>query len=89
MGSEMCIRDRFILLDANDVRHKVRTQNEKRFSRIRRDTMKEMLDEALWETHTDDGNIVSTIPPSRLDGFMNGLNVLLRGRVGCYQVINI
>ena len=77
------------MLDSNDDTQMAKSQNEKRFSRIRRDTMKEMMDEALWETHTDNDNIVSTIPPSRLDGFLNGLNVLLHGRVGCYQVINI
>lgn len=68
--------------------------NKKQFSRefrqstrIRRDTMKEMLcKEQMFDKETNPKNIVSTIPPSRLDGFMNGLNMLMIGKGSCYQV---
>ena len=53
---------------------------------IRHDTMKEILAQSLRENESDTTNIVSTIQPSRVDGFLNGLNVLLYGRGGYYQV---
>ena len=56
-------------------------------TRIRRDTMKEMLcKEQMLGKEADPKSIVSTIPPSRLDGFMNGLNMLMIGKGSCYQV---
>ena len=59
----------------------------RRSTRIRRDTMKEMLGkEHILDTELKSKNIVSTIPPSRLDGFMNGLNMLMVGKGSCYQV---
>ena len=56
---------------------------------IRHDTMKELLAQALRDNESDTTNIVSTIQPSRVDGFLDGLNVLLYGRGGYYQVNNI
>ena len=56
---------------------------------IRHDTMKEILGQALRDNESDATNIVSTIQPSRVDGFLNGLNVLLYGRGGYYQVKNM
>ena len=54
---------------------------------VRHDTLKEiLLEESINDLNQDDSNIVSTIQPSRIDGFMNGLNVLLQGRRGLYQV---
>ena len=53
---------------------------------IRHDTMKEILAQALRDDESDATNVVSTIPPSQVDGFFNGLNVLLYGRGGYYQV---
>ena len=53
---------------------------------IRHDTMKEILGQALRDKDSESTNIVSTIQPSRVDGFLNGLNVLLYGRGGYYQV---
>ena len=53
---------------------------------IRHDTMKEILAQSLRENESDTTNVVSTIQPSRVDGFLNGLNVLLYGRGGYYQV---
>ena len=49
--------------------------------------MKEMLcKEQMLGKEADPKSIVSTIPPSRLDGFMNGLNMLMIGKGSCYQV---
>ena len=48
--------------------------------------MKEILAQALRKNESDTTNVVSTIQPSRVDGFLNGLNVLLYGRGGYYQV---
>ena len=56
---------------------------------IRHDTMKELLAQALRENESDTTNTVSTIQPSRVDGFLDGLNILLYGRGGYYQVNNI
>ena len=53
---------------------------------ISHDTMKEILGQALRDKESAATNIVSTIQPSRVDGFLNGLNVLLDGRGGYYQV---
>ena len=53
---------------------------------IRHDTMKEILAQALRENEADATNVVSTIQPSQVDGFLNGLNALLYGRGGHYQV---
>ena len=54
---------------------------------IRHDTMKEILGMLI---NNDDrlgsSNIVSTIQPSRVDGFLNGLSILLHDRGGYYQV---
>ena len=54
---------------------------------IRHDAMKEILGMLI---NNDDrlgsSNTVSTIQPSRVDGFLNGLSILLHGRGGYYQV---
>ena len=54
---------------------------------IRHDTMKEILGMLI---NNDDrlgsSNTVSTIQPSRVDGFLNGLSILLHGRCAYYQV---
>ena len=59
----------------------------RRSTKIRRDSMKEMLCKSMVEKVTDFMNVVSTIPPSRIDGFISGLNMLMSGKVACYQVI--
>ena len=53
---------------------------------IRHDTMKEILRQAINDDDQETSNIVSTIQPSRVDGFLTGLNVLLQGRRGHYHV---
>lgn len=54
---------------------------------IRHDTMKEILGMLINnENQLDSSNTVSTIQPSRVDGFLNGLSVLLHGKGGYYQV---
>ena len=54
---------------------------------IRHDTMKEILGMLINnENQLDSSNTVSTIQPSRVDGFLNGLSVLLHGKWGYYQV---
>ena len=60
--------------------------NHHHIEMIRHDTMKEILAQSLRENESDTTNVVSTIQPSRVDGFLNGLNVLLYGRGGYYQV---
>ena len=47
----------------------------------------EMLSKSMVDKVTGFMNIVSTIPPSRIDGFISGLNMLMGGKVACYQVI--
>merc|ERR1719347_319779 len=54
---------------------------------IRHETMKELLAQALRENESDTTNIVSTIQPPRVDGFLDGLNILLYGRGGYYQLL--
>merc|ERR1712150_334990 len=49
--------------------------------------MKEILAQALRDDESDATNVVSTWAPSQVDGFFNGLNVLLYGRGGYYQLL--
>ena len=53
---------------------------------IQHDTMKEILRETIDEDEDYSTNVVSTIQPSRIDGFLAGLTILLQGRGGQYQV---
>ena len=54
---------------------------------IRHDTMKEILGMLINnDDRLDSSNTVSTIQPSRVDGFLNGVSILLHGRGGYYQV---
>ena len=81
----------FILISIFACIDSKRNKNKKphQLEMIRHDTMKELLAQALRENESDTTNIVSTIQPSRVDGFLDGLNILLYGRGGYYQVSNI
>lgn len=70
-------------------RDPMETQNKVRLpcKMIRHDTMKEILRQDINDDDQETTNIVSSVQPSRVDGFLTGLNVLLQGRRGYYQVL--
>ena len=72
----------FTFVDPMETQNKVRLPCKM----IRHDTMKEILRQDINDDDQETTNIVSSVQPSRVDGFLTGLNVLLQGRRGYYQV---